>query len=306
MLIKKFAILVFLALTAHASFAQSKLADNPDSVTLHTEDIALFWNVFDETTPKFDAKTFQTNYLDAGSPGLKGFINMRIESGSNLSKTIKKNLSYYNEVRPATLSIEGRKEKLRKYFFGLKEIYPASVFPDVFFVIGAKNTGGTTFKDGLIIGAEMFGQETETFKPRMNIETIELVVIHELVHYQQHYATNNTLLAQSIREGGADFICELVTGSHPYTALHEYGNSHELALWTEFSQKLSSKDWTPWLYYTKDDSRPKDLGYYIGYKIVKSYYDKADDKPQALHDILYIKDFNDFLIKSGYTNDKKN
>lgn len=300
-MIKNLTFFISLCLISTVLFGQNALSYNPDSVTFHTEDITLFWKVFDETKPKFEAKAFQTNYLDAGSAGLKGFIKMRIESGSNLSKTIKKNLSYYREVRPATLSIDGKEENLRKYFLALKEIYPASVFPDVYFVIGAKNTGGTTFKGGLIIGAEMFGQETETFKPRMNIETLELVVIHELVHYQQHHSDNNTLLAQSIREGGADFICELVTGSHPYTALHQYGNSHESALWAEFSQKLDSKDWTPWLYYTKDDSRPKDLGYWMGYKIVKAYYDKTENKNQALHNILNITDYPDFLAKSGYT-----
>jgi hypothetical protein len=300
-MIKKLFLLTLPGIAAcFMSFGQGTFT-NPERVTFHTEDIGLFWKIFDETAPTFDAKTFQTRYLDAGSAGLKGFIKMRIESGSNLSKTIKKNLSYYTEVRPGTLSIDSRKEKLREYFFKLKELYPAAVFPDVYFVIGAKNTGGTTFRGGLIIGAEMFGYETETFKPRMNIETIELIVVHELVHYQQNYAVSNTLLAQSIREGTADFICELVAGSHPYTALHEYGNHHAQELWAEFSKKMNSTDWTPWLYYTKDSSRPKDLGYWMGYKIVKAYYDKVDDKTQALHDILNIRDFNDFLAKSGYT-----
>ena len=301
----RLSILAFLV-TSLTTFGQNSFPGNPDSATFHTEDIALFWKVFDATAPKFDAKVFQTNYLDAGSAGLKGFINMRIESGSNLSKTIKKNLDYYTAVRESTLSIDTRTEKLRQYFFKLKELYPAAVFTDVYFVIGAKNTGGTTFKGGLIIGAEMFGKETETFKPRIALDHIELIVVHELIHYQQTYASSNTLLAQSIREGTADFICELVTGSHPYTAQHEYGNSHEQALWTEFSQKMNSKDWTPWLYYTKDTSLPKDMGYWMGYKIVKAYYDKADNKSQAIHDILNITDFNDFLAKSGYSDTQKN
>jgi hypothetical protein len=299
-MIKKLTILAF-ALVCQVSLAQNRFTNHPDSVVFHTEDMTLFWKVFDETNPKFDAKAFQANYLDAGSAGLKGFINMRIESGNNLSKTIKKNLDYYTAVRSGTLSIEGKKEKLREYFFKLKELYPAAAFPDVYFVIGAKNTGGTTFRGGLIIGAEMFGQETETFKPRMDIKTLELVVVHELIHYQQKYAPNNTLLAQSIREGTADFVCELVTDSHPDTALRQYGNNHEPELWLEFSQKMNGTDWTPWLYYTKDDRRPKDLGYWMGYKIAKAYYDKIDNKEKAIYDILNIRDFDDFLVKSGYT-----
>jgi hypothetical protein len=42
------------------------------------------------------------------------------------------------------------------------------------------------------------------------------------------------------------------------------------------------------------------LFYYVGYKIVESYYNRAKDKKQAVKDILDIKDFNAFLNASGY------
>ena len=300
-MIKKLTFFISLCFISIVLFGQNTLSHNPDSVTFHTEDITLFWNVFDETKPRFDGKAFQTKYLDAGRPGLKGFIKMRIESGSNLSKTIKKKLDYYNTVRESTLSIIGKTEKIQAYFHTLKKLYYQAVFPDVYFVIGAQNSGGTMFDGGLIIGAEMFGKETEEFKPEVNIEKIELVVVHELIHYQQNYTPSNTLLAQSIREGTADFMCELVAGTHSNTAIHEYGNSHAAELWTEFSQQMRDTNWTPWLYYSKATSRPRDLGYWMGYKIVKAYYDKAVDKQQAVYDILNITDFDNFLAKSGYT-----
>src|SRR6187551_854161 len=203
-MINKFNSVLFVFLISFSVLqGQNTLSTNSDSVVFHTEDINLFWKVFDESSPKFNAKILQTNYLDAGSPGLKGFIKMRIESGSNLSKTIKNNLEYYQQIRESSLSIDSRKTKMLEYFFNLKKIYPAAVFPDVYFVIGAINTGGTTFPGGLIMGAEMFGKETEAFKPRLDIDKVELIVVHELVHYQQNYIANNTLLAQSIREGSA-------------------------------------------------------------------------------------------------------
>lgn len=297
-MIKKLVLIIFLG-SSLMGFAQ--IHDSPDSVALHTEDITLFWKVFDETSPKFNGKIFQTKYIDAGSPGLKGFVKMRIESGSNLSKVIKNNLAYYNTVREGTLSIEGRTKKLREYFYELKNRYSFAIFPDVYFVVGAKNSGGTTFSGGLIIGAEMFGTETPTFKPEVNIDALELVVVHELIHYQQRYTNNNTLLAQSIREGAADFICELVTGGHSNMHIHEYGNAHTAELWKEFSQQMYDTVWTPWLYHSKDNSRPNDLGYWVGYKIVKAYYEKSEDKVRAVYDILNINDFTKFLEKSGYT-----
>lgn len=54
------------------------------------------------------------------------------------------------------------------------------------------------------------------------------------------------------------------------------------------------------MYRTKDKSRPKDLGYWMGYKITKAYYDKMENKERAIDDILNITDFGEFLQKSGY------
>ncbi len=281
-------------------FAQSNFPTHPDSAVIHTEDITLFWKVFDESAPDFNKDSLQKKYLEAGSDGVKGFIKMRIQSGENLSRTIRQNLSYYQQIRQSTLSIDNKKDTLYKYFSELKKIYPLAVFPDIYFVIGAKNTGGTTFNGGLIIGAEMFGKETDSFKPRLNIDGVNLVVIHELIHFQQNYAENKSLLSQCIREGAADFICELITGSHPNKWLHEYGNSHEKELWEEFEKKIDSQNWQPWLYASRDTTRPKDLGYWMGYKIVKAYYEKAVNKEQAIFDILNIKDFKGFLLASEY------
>jgi uncharacterized protein YjaZ len=41
-----------------------------------------------------------------------------------------------------------------------------------------------------------------------------------------------------------------------------------------------------------------DLGYFIGYKIVKSYYKQATDKEQAIKDIIEMNDPITFLQKS--------
>ena len=56
-----------------------------------------------------------------------------------------------------------------------------------------------------------------------------------------------------------------------------------------------------WLHGGADsDGRASDLGYWMGYRIAKSYYDLAEDKQQALADILEITDFETFLESSGY------
>lgn len=58
---------------------------------------------------------------------------------------------------------------------------------------------------------------------------------------------------------------------------------------------------TDWLYGgpgTPD--APGDLGYWVGYRIAKSYYQHADDKQTAIRDIIEVRDGNAFLAKSAW------
>lgn len=297
-MIRTFITLILLTYT-FAICAQDFNTD-PSKAVFHTEDISLFWSVYDLSKPKPDGDAFQKIYIEAGSAGLKAFVPNRIESGKNLAKIIKNNAAYYASIRESSLSIANKKERFYECFSALKSIYPEAVFPDVYFVMGAKNSGGTTFDGGLIIGAEMFGEVNATLQAPLDIELVDEVVAHELIHFQQQYVKDNSLLAQSIREGSADFIAELIAGSHSNKKIYVYGDDHERELWAEFSKRMFDNDWTNWLYYQKDKSRPKDLGYWMGYKITKAYYDKAVDKNEAIREILNIQDFKGFLEKSGY------
>lgn len=307
-IMKQAAWTIFLSLTAYTTAAQlpdsttksahPNFTAGPSQAVFHTEDITTFWKIFDATYPKLSASQFQEHYIHAGSMGLQAFVRNRIESGKKLSKTIKKNLAYYQSVRQTSLSVETRKPELYECFNKFKTLYPPAIFPDVYFVVGRNNAGGTAFPDGLVMGIEKFAPYEG--KTGLSINDLNTVVTHELIHFHQTYPRNNTLLAQCIREGAADFIAELITGTHTNKETYAYGNAHETQLWQEFMTKKDSNDWSNWLYYQKDKSRPKDLGYWIGYKIVKAYYNKASDKSAAIKDILTITDFNKFLTQSGY------
>ena len=54
------------------------------------------------------------------------------------------------------------------------------------------------------------------------------------------------------------------------------------------------------MYNPSSDKKPGDLGYYLGYKIVKTYYNNSKDKKRAIYDILNITDFDLFLKQSQY------
>ncbi len=202
-------------------------------------------------------------------------------------------------------------EPIRASFRKLKALYGGALFTDVYLMVGKMNSGGTYTENALLIGVEMYGRTKDTpfeelsdrhkqvIKP---IGEIPHIVAHELIHYQQKYPkTSKTLLGASIGEGSADFIAELISGSHINQHLHAYGNPKEWELWQEFKQAMFTNDTALWLYNGgKIKDRPADLGYYVGYKIAEAYYKQLPDNKQAIKDILEIKDFDNFLKSSKY------
>ncbi|MHB8207035.1 gliding motility protein GldB-related protein [Mucilaginibacter sp.] len=272
--------------------AQTQLLANPDSVHFVTNDIDNFWKAFGHFKSDSTINPFGPEYIDIGSKGVKGFINRRIQSADHLLAVVKKHQADYQKVMSSTLRIKEKDKQCRSTFYALKYLYPQAKFPNVYFVIGAYNTGGTQGADGLFIGSEMYP----------NVDNIPFIVAHELIHFQQTFPFENpTLLQQSVMEGSADFLGEMISGSQINGLAHKYGNEHKDLLCKEFVSKMNGTDFNDWLYGTsKKDDRPNDLGYWMGYQIVAQYYAKVTDKKQAIADILNIKDYDAFLKKSGY------
>jgi hypothetical protein len=58
-------------------------------------------------------------------------------------------------------------------------------------------------------------------------------------------------------------------------------------------------DLTKWLY-NGTLTKPGDLGYWVGYRIVRSYYQHAADERAALRGILELRDAKRFLAESRW------
>jgi hypothetical protein len=306
--------LLFFSSSAVAQTAERSVNRDPDKARFVTSDIDNFWRAYDLAAKETDrarrVAIYQAEYLDKGSAGLKDFIRLRIKSADDLVKAIERLPRYYGSIRPGTLRVRDMEKRIRESFHKFKELYPDAVFPDVYFLIGIANTGGTTSKNGLLIGAEMYGSNPET--PREELpdwmkavlspaEKLPAIVAHESCHFNQKYSELKTLLSKAIQEGSCDFIGEKIAGDTINPAQKVYGDQHEAALWREFEIEMNGASTKNWMYNgatVKD--KPTDLGYYIGYKISQSYYNQAKDKRQAIRDILEIKDFPDFLEKSRY------
>lgn len=287
---------------------------DPDQARLVTSDIDNFWRAYDLASREPDrarrVAIFQSEYLDRGSPGLRDFVRLRIKSAEDLVAAIERLPRYYASIRPSTLRVGEMEEKIRASFRRFKELYPDAVFPDVYFLIGVSNTGGTVGPSGLLIGAEMYGMTPETPREELpawmgpvlkSVDQLPAIVAHESCHSNQRLGELRTLLAKSIQEGSCDLVGELISGSMLNPAQKAYGDAHEVQLWREFEAEMNGTEVRNWMYngLTVRD-RPTDLGYYIGYRIARAYYHNAPDKKQALRDVLTVQDFAEFLERSRY------
>ncbi len=77
---------------------------------------------------------------------------------------------------------------------------------------------------------------------------------------------------------------------------------NEQKIMNDLKNDLFSEDNSKWLYNGGSiDDRPHDLGYTVGYLISKSYYQHAEDKQQAIFELLNTNDFLSILKGSDYT-----
>ena len=180
------------------------------------------------------------------SVGVRDFIPGRIMSAEDLASYVRSHRAAYDSLHAGNADITRADPAIRAAFRRLKALYPPAVFPDIYFVIGRHNSGGTSTDHGLLIGAEMYPDPM----------ALPPIVSHELIHFQQH-GPSRTLLEQSFNEGAADFLGEMISGAQINSAKQQYGLAHEAELWKEFSARFDDKNTSPWLYGPAPGGRPK-------------------------------------------------
>lgn len=238
----------------------------------------------------------------------------RENAAATLARKYLARRQYYDAIRTNTLAVDtarGVKDSIRAAFRRLEALYPEATYADVYFLIGRMNSGGTVSGSRLLIGTEIFARDTTTPTGELNaweravtgqLSDLPHIVAHEFAHTLQARRTGpRTLLGAALGEGTADFIALLISGKTIINPAYAYGDAHERELWAEFRAMMDSSDTSNWLYQgDKAKDRPADLGYWMGYRIAKAYYDKAADKRVAVREILQFTDPKAFLEASGY------
>lgn len=295
--------------------------------TVLTADIDHFWQAVDALSNcKSHADSLsaiQQLYFDRATDGLIDFIAARDLTAEAQLKLIARYPKFYASIRKNTLGVKNSEKVIQELFTKFQSLYANFKPFKVCFAIGILNTGGTVSDKFVLIGTEIsasskdvdvseFIAYKETNRANMLsgdgdlVQKIRNMVAHECVHTQQKNMSDTAakcpLLWQVLKEGICDFVGEMVAGKQINSVAHEYGDKHEKELWNELKSNLCSSDMSKWLYNGQSaKDRPGDLGYYMGYRIAKAYYEQATDKRQAIVDMIELTLPMQFLQKSKYS-----
>jgi hypothetical protein len=94
-------------------------------------------------------------------------------------------------------------------------------------------------------------------------------------------------------------MAEQTSGSVSSGRFGEMTGARAKATETAFVADEDKTDLSKWL----DNGtleRHGDLGYWVGYRIVKAYYEHAADKRAAIREIIQMKNAKTFLATSGW------
>jgi len=275
---------------------------DPAGATIHIEDVDRFYKVYDAAGGHPTADQLQHDYLDPGSDGLHQFAKMRKISGAAIAETLAKRPEIYSGAKRCVDVLPTVRRRVGVALRTLGHLYPEAQFPPVTVAVGrGKPVAVGSPVSGVQIGLEALCA-TDWLNPNVEDRFVH-VIAHEYTHVQQVPALvddeNPTVLEMSLIEGAAEFTAELISGSVSNSRLGESTAGHEKEIETAFIADEDKTDISAWLYNSTPE-QPRDLGYWVGYRIVKSYYQNANDERRALREILQMTDPKAFLGKSGW------
>jgi uncharacterized protein YjaZ len=280
----------------------------PAGPGIHTEDVALFYRIYDAAGGHPTADQLQHDYLDQGSEGLHTLARLRNITGLRIEDELTKHPEVYADARRCMAVLPKVRERLTVAFVKLVNLLPAAQFPPVTILVTRGKPVGVADASGVMIGLDALCAVT-WMNPNVEDRFVH-VISHEYTHVQQAllapalYANEHpTVLEASLVEGAAEFTAELISGEPGEisgSAFKAMTDGHETEIETAFAGDEDKTDLSKWLY-NGSMTKPGDLGYWVGYRIVKSYYDHSSDKRGALREILSMTNAHAFLAKSGWS-----
>lgn len=305
---KRIGVGVFICTLACAViYGAPQSATSPASVpasgpVIQTDDVTLFYKVYDAAGGHPTADQVQRDYLDPGSEGLHHLAEARRVTGVAIAKNLAAHPEMYTNAKRCMAVLPRVRERLQVALLKLRQLYPDAKFPPVTIAVGrGKPVAIGSPVSGVQVGLECLCA-TNWLNPNVEDRFVH-VIAHEYAHVQQARALvddeHPTVLEMSLIEGAAEFTAEMISGDVGYSQFKASTKGHEKEIETAFVPDEDKTDISKWLFNSTLE-KPGDLGYWVGYRIVKSYYQHAPDKRLAFREILQMSDPKAFLAKSAW------
>lgn len=274
---------------------------------IRTDNVSRFYALYDANDGRPSAEQLESEYLAKGSPSLKEFAQLRRVTGERIVKRIETDPAMYENARQCLDVLPAVVRRLETALAKLSRMYPEARYPPVAIVVGRGRPIGIVNPSGATIGLEALCA-ADFMHPDLEDRFVH-VIAHEYVHTQQVAARNElepgdpraTVLRRSLVEGAAEFVAELISGSVANVRHAGWTRGREMEIETAFARDMDKTDLSAWTdNYRAGSDEPYDLGYWVGYRIVKAYYQRADDKRAALARILEMEDPKALLRESGW------
>lgn len=288
-----------------ALLPSAPLAAAPQGPDIRIDDTTRFYALYDSAKGKPTVAQLQ-QYLEGGTPGLAEFATLRRVTAQRIADQIAAEPAMYANARQCLAELPVVRERLVQVFANLQQLYPQARFPPVTIAVGRGRPVGLISPGGVIIGLEALCA-AEFMNPNAQDRFVH-VITHEYIHLQQTASTDftsddpdATVLRVSLLEGIAEFVTELVSGNVGNGRHAQWTRGREARIESAFALDMDSTNLKPWLYnYQPGSSEPYDLGYWVGYRIAKAYYQQASDKRAAVRELLQQDDPKGILEASGW------
>jgi hypothetical protein len=287
--------------------AASAVGAAPPAPRIVTEDVTRFYAIYDAARGHPTAEQLDRDYLAPGTQGLREFASLRNVTGARIAATIAARPEIYADARRCLAVLPAVTRRVTTALERLSTLYPEAKSAPVTLVVGRGKPVGITSPSGVTMGLDALCA-ADFMDPNLEDRFVHTIA-HEYGHVQQPAAVQAldnqpgaTVLESSLMEGVAEFTAELISGSVGNYQHKAWTKGREAEIEAAFARDEGKTDLSMWLYNGPGDAaHPSDLGYWVGYRIVKAYYLHARDKHAALKEIFDMPDPKAFLAKSGWT-----
>ena len=284
----------------------------PDSLRVVWTDVDNFWRAYDRlataTSTADSVSVLAQYYLAPATPGLRRYVEAANAKAPDFLVAIRTHRRYLAAIRPGLQQIGTQKAAIVAAARQLKQAYPASTFPDLYFAVGKFEVGGTQFDDLLYVGAELKcaspNPPLAELRPELRgsispVSEISTTCVHEMVHAQQQLQNCRTNLEGALKEGAAEYLAYRFTGRLGNPVAMAYGRQHEADVRRAFAKEANAPIVGKWFLASPDAAtqQPGALAYFVGFRICEAYYAEARDKKAALQTLITLSDVPTLLAR---------